>query len=592
MRATLLATQGSPNRRELEAMQGTPLSRRLATAAREGTRVTPMYVSVTGQRVPNTHWDRYAIFFNFYKAFTKYSTAEEGTGRYNDFSAYIHSPLIYPHLLRFGIGDLVMMYEPIMSMEKNEEWQDRYGEIMHLVEAAIESKETLGAAMANQSNNDNSYHPSVNNYNSNRNNGNGNNGNGNNGNNGNGNNGYAENTGMFAPNAGENNNQNNNNDDYGYTNGHDVITGIKYIINYGNTSTVRQTPEYISWTTYVDSVQFSQWLDSFTNAQLDNLEQEIRLSLLYRFNDPLAVKLLGYVVDERSNPARRPSTTSRPNGPQTGVASFFSKPKVNRNDNRDRDAALAGLTNNPTFAAFYNALMWYDEEEYGTARFMRFRKFVQNALPSLIHTFTDEELKQLNEYAYASMTQDNRYDDLVQIISQVEIARANGMNNQRSNNGSRQTNNTEGYNNNGPMGAMAGPDGIERSLVRLNNDPRYGNFYDTLLWFDEEDYGSESFMAFQHFVQTRLRQIITTFTDEQIETIWNIILETMTNDDRYDNVTAIIGRERGRRGGARITGPINFNSLARQGSRMSRSSSRNNNTKTHRDGRRLYSRDR
>jgi hypothetical protein len=327
----------------------------------------------------------------------------------------------------------------------------------------------------------------------------------------------------------------------------------------------------MNWTTYVDSVQFTQWLDSFTNAQLDNLEQEIRLSLLYRFNDPLAVKLLEYVVDERSNPVRKPAT-SRQSGAQTGFASFFSQP-VNRNDNRDRDAALASLTNNPTFAVFYNALMWYDEEEYGTTRFMNFRKFVQNRLPSLIHTFTNEELTQLNEFAYASMTQDNRYDDLVQIISQIEIARANGMN-QRS----RQSNNTEGYNNNGPM-AMAGLDGIEQSLMRLNADLTYVNFYDTLLWFDEEDYGSEQFMAFQYFIQTRLRQIIITFTDEQIEIIWNIILETMTNDDRYDNLTAIIGRERARRGAPRITmGPVNFNALGRQGSRMSRSSSRGSNS--------------
>ena len=575
MRATLLATQGSPNTRELEAMQGTPLSRKLAQALREGTTFTPMYVSVTGQRVPNTQWDRYAVFFNFYKAFTKYSVAEEGTGRYNDFSAYIHSPLIYPHLLRFGIGDLLMMQGPIMAMEQNAEWNDRYGEIMRLVQAAIESKETLGAALANQSDNDDSYHPSVNNYNS--------NGNSNNSN-GNGNNGYAENVGPFAPNAAGNNNQNNNanNDDYGYTNGHDVISGIKYIIHYGNTSTVRETPEYISWTTYVDSVQFSQWLDSFTNAQLDNLEQEIRLSLLYKFNDPLAVRLLGYVVDERSNPVRRPRTLG-PSGPQTGFASFFPQPTVNRNDDRDRDAALAALSNNPTFAAFYNALMWYDEEEYGTGRFMRFRKFVQNALPGLIGSFTDEELTQLNEYAYASMTQDHRYDDLVQIISQVEIARANGnygMNNNEGSQGSqrsRQTNNTEGYNNNGPMGAMAGPEGIDRSLVRLNNDPRYGNFYDTLLWFDEEDYGSQHFMEFQQFIQTRLRQIIITFTDEQLETIWNIILETMTNDDRYDNITAIIGRERGRRGQRGTMGRVNFNALAREPAEMSRSRSRNSN---------------
>ena len=569
MRATLLVTQGSPNTRELEAMQGTPLTRRLAQALQEGTKFTPMYVSVTGQRVPNTQWDRYAVFFNFYKAFTKYSTAEEGTGRYNDFSAYIHSPLIYPHLLRFSLGDLLMIHEPIMSMEKNEEWGNRYGEIMRLVDAAIESKQRLGAALANQSNNDNSYHPSVNNYNSNRNNG--------NGNNGNGNNAYAENVGPFAPYAatGENNNQNNNanNDDYGYAHGHDVITGIKYIINYGNTSTVRQTPEYMYWTTYVDSVQFTQWLDSFTNAQLDNLEQEIRLSLLYRFNDPLAVKLLGHVVNERSNPARKPSTTSRPTDAQTGVASFFSQPKVNRNDNRDRDAALAALSNNPTFAAVYNALMWYDEEEYGTARFMNFRKFVQNRLPALIHTFTNEELTQLNEYAYASMTQDNRYDDLVQIISQVEIARANGMNNNQS----RQTNNTEGYNDNG-MG-MAGPDGIEQSLMRLNANPIYNNFYDTLLWFDEEDYGSESFMAFQQFVQTRLRQIIITFRDEQLEQIWNHMLQTEISDDRYDDLTSIVGRERARRGGGRVTtGRVNFNALARQGTRMSRSSSRGSNS--------------
>lgn len=564
MRATLLATQGSPNRRELEAMQGTPLTRRLAKASQEGTRFTPMYVSVTGQRVPNTNWDRYAVFLNFYKAFTNYSTAEEGTGRYSDFSAYIHSPLIYPHLLRFSVEDLFMMYRPIASMEKNEEWENRYGEIISLIDAAIESKRRLGTALANQSNNDNSYHPSVNNYNSNRNNGNGNNSNVNN----NGNN-YAENRGPFAPNAATGENNNANNDDYGYSHGHDVITGIKYIINYGNTSTVRQTPEYMYWTTYVDSVQFTQWLDSFTNAQLDNLAQEIRLSLLYRFNDPFAVRLLGYVVDERSNPVRKHST-SQPAGPQTGFASFFSQP-VNRNDNRDRDAALASLTNNPNFAAFYNALMWYDEEEYGTARFMNFRKFVQNRLPALIHTFTDEELKQLNEYAYASMTQDNRYDDLVQIISQIEIARANGMNNQ-----SRQSNNTEGYNNNGPM---AGLDGIEQSFVRLNANLTYTNFYDTLLWFDEEDYGSEQFMAFQHFVQTRLRQIIITFTDEQIETIWNIMLETMTNDDRYDNLTAIIGRERARRGTPRIKmGPVNFNALGRQGSRMSRSSSRGSNS--------------
>jgi hypothetical protein len=406
--------------------------------------------------------------------------------------------------------------------------------------------------------------------NNNGNNSNGNNSNGNNGNN-NGNN-YAENRGPFAPTGQNNENQNNNanNDDYGYAHGNDVITGIKHIINYGNTSTVRQTPEYMSWTTYVDSVQFTQWLDSFTNAQLDNLEQEIRLSLLYRFNDPLAVKLYGYVVDERSNPVRKPAT-SQPAGSQTGFASFFSQP-VNRNDNRDRDAAIAALTNNPNFAAFYNALMWYDEEEYGTARFMIFRKFVQNRLPSLIHTFTDEELKQLNEYAYASMTQDNRYDDLVQIISQIEIARANGMN-QRS----RQSNNTEGYNNNGPM-AMAGLDGIEQSFMRLNANLTYTNFYDTLLWFDEEDYGSEPFMAFQHFIQTRLREIIITFTDEQIEIIWNIILETMTNDDRYDNITAIIGRERARRGIPRITmSPVNFNAL-RQGSRMSRSSPRGSNS--------------
>ena len=566
MRATLLATQGNPNRRELEAMQGTPLTRRLAKAAQEGTRFTPMYVSVTGQRVPNTQWDRYAVFLNFYKAFTKYSTAEEGTSRYNDFSAYIHSPLIYPHLLRFSVEDLFIMYQPIASMERNEEWENRYGEIISLIDAAIESKQRLGTALANQSNNDNSYHPSVNN--------------GNNGNNSNGNengNNYAENMGPFAPNAsGQNNeNQNNaNNDDYGYTHGHDVITGIKYIINYGNTSTVRQTPQYMSWTTYVDSVQFAQWLDSFTNAQLDNLEKEIRLSLLYRFNDPLAVKLLGYVVDERSNPVRK-SATSRPTASQTGFASFFSQP-VNRNDNRDRDAALAALTNNPNFAAFYNALMWYDEEEYGTARFMNFRKFVQNRLPALIHTFTNEELTQLNEYAYASMTQDNRYDDLVQIISQIEIARANGMNNNQR---SRQSNNTERYNNdnNGPM-AM-GPNGIEQSFMRLNANPIYRNFYDTLLWYDEEDYGSEPFMAFQQFVQTRLRQIIITFTDEEIEIIWNIILETMTNDDRYDNATAIIGRERARRGTPRITmGPVNFNALGRQGSRMSRSSSRGSNS--------------
>ena len=577
MRATLLITQGSPNIRELEAMQGTPLSRRLAKAVNEGTRFTPMYVSVTGQRVPNTNWDRYAVFLNFYKAFTKYSTAEEGTARYSDFSAYIHSPLIYPHLLRFSQEDLFMMYQPIAGMERNEEWVNRYGEIIRLIDAAIESKQRLGAALANQTNNDNSYHASVNNYNSNRN-SNLNNANGNNanGNNANGNN-YAENMGPYGPNAPQNNNQNNNqnnqNDDYGYTHGHDVITGIKYIINYGNTSTVRQTPEYMSWTTYVDSVQFAQWLDSFTNAQLDNLEKEIRSSLLYRFNDPLAVKLLGYVVDERSNPVRRPAA-SRPSG-QTGFASFFSQPKVNRNDNRDRDAALAALSNNPTFASVYDALMWYDEEEYGTERFMRFRKFIQNRLPALIHTFTNEELRQLNEYAYASMTQDNRYDDLVQIISQVEIARANG-NNGMNDNQSRKTNNTEGYN--GPM-AMAGPDGIDQSLMRLNANSTYENFYDTILWFDEEDYGSESFMSFQQFVQTKLRQIIITFRDEQLEQLWNHMLQTGISDDRYDDVTSIVGRERARRGVGRVTtGRVNFNALARQGSRMSRSSSGSNST--------------
>jgi hypothetical protein len=654
MRATLLATQASPNRRELEAMKGTPLSRRVERAEREGERVTPMYVSVTGQRVANTHWDRYAIFRNFYSAFTKYSIADEGTGRYSDFSAYIHSPLVYPHLLRFSLDDLLMMYQPLMAMEKNEEWENRYGEIIRLIDAAIESRQRLGAAMepqSNNENNENSYHPSENENN----NDNGNNRN--NGNNGNNNeNGYAPNAGPYAPGATAENNNNNSNDDYGYAHGHDVITGIKYIVNYGNTSTVTQTPEYASWTTYVDSVQFAQWLDSFTNAQLDALEQEIRFSLLYINNDPLARAILQKVIDERNSPNRRPPATS---AAQTGFASFFSQPSRQVEDDREKDAALEALTNNPSYDTFYTALRWFDEENNGTHRYMRFRKFVQNQLPSIIHTFTDEELTQINNCAYESLTTDQRYDDLVQIISQIEIARANGnygngMNeNQRNNqyngnygngmnrnqvNGSQKTNNTEGYNNNNngmnfdstaqqgwssrQLGAradelssraalasaalgytgrapMARPFGqpslqlvgvhspqqtmamgrsadLEDSLTRLTAYPGYRQFYDALKWFDKEDYGSRSFMAFQEYIQTIFRNIITSFTDEQLDKIWNHMLETDVSDDRYDNLAEAIGRERRRRGGARVTtGRVNFNALAAENPARARSGSRN-----------------
>jgi hypothetical protein len=573
----------------------------VARAESEGQRVTPMYVSGTGQRVANTHWDRYAVFRNFYTAFTKYSIAEEGTGRYSDFSAYIHSPLIYPHLLRFSIDVLLMMYQPVIAMEQNENWRDRYGEIMRLIDAAIESRQRLGAAMAPQSNNENnenSYHPSENGNNSNENNGNnGNNGNGNNGNGNNGRyennneNGYAPNVGPYAPGAAaeNNNNNNNNNDDYGYAHGHDVITGIKYIVNFGNTSTVTRTPEYASWTTYVDSVQFAQWLDSFTNAQLDALEQEIRFSLLYRNGDALAAAILQKVIDERNSPNRRPVTTS---AAQTGFASFFSQPNGQVQNDRERDAALEALTNNPSYDAFHTALMWFDEEDTGTQRYMRFRKFIQNRLPAIIHTFTDEELTQLNNYVYESLTTDQRYDDLVQIISQIEIARAggnygNGMNeNQRNNgnnNGSQRTNTTGGYNNNNNMGnqgyagyagqADAGTTDLEDSLTRLNTNSGYRQFYDALMWFDEEDYGSQSFMAFHQYIQTRLRNIITSFTDQQLDQIWNYMSETEQTDDRYDDLAGAIGKERKRRGGGRVTtGRVNFSELAREGRHHSKGS--------------------
>ena len=580
MRATLMATQSNPNRRELEAMQGTPTGMRgmtptvasgweVARRNREG--AAPMYVSVTGQRVANTKWDRYAVYINFYRAFTKYSVAKTGTSVYDDFYAYIHSPLIYPHLQRFSLEDLGLLYRNIDAIQRSEVWEDRYGEIFRLIGLTIDSKETLGEALANQANNNNDYDPNENNnYNSNGNNlSNNSNENGNNGNlNGNG---YAANTGPFVPNAEE-----------AYSNGGDVINAIKYIVNFGNTFAVIQTPTYQAWDTYVDSVEFSQWLDSFTNAQLDNLHREITDSLVYKHNDPLARRILRYVVDERSSPTRRPPTApySDPGAAaasQAGFGSMFAQPNINRNDNRDRDAALAALTNNPNFAAIYNALMWYDEEDYGTARFMYFRKFVQNILPGLIGSFTNEELTQLNEYAYASMTQDNRYDDLVQIISQIQIARANGNYGMNENQRSRQSNNTEGYNNdNGPM---AGPDGIAQSLMRLNGNSTYENFYDTLMWFDEEDYGSDLFEQFQIFLQTRFRQIITQFTDAQIQNIWKFMYESGNNDDRYDNLTAIIGRERARRGGQRLTPDrVNFNALSRQGTRMGSASSRNSNS--------------
>ena len=656
-RACLFATQGSPNRRELDAMKGTPLSRRLSQAAREGERVRPLYVSVRGQAVANTKWDRYAVFVKFYAAFTQYSIAEPGTGRYNDFSAYIHSALVFPHLDRFTLENLQFLHAGIDGIPRSQDWTDRYGELMRLVELSIHSKRTLAATMENQSNNENSYHPSENNnINSNGNNNNNNNGNGNgngaaNYNNNNGN-GYAPNAGPFAPGAAaaENNNDENN-DDYGYAHGHDVITGIKYIVNFGNTETVKRTPEYASWLTYVNSVQFAQWLDSFTNAQLDGLEQEIRFSLLYRNNDPLAAAILQKVIDERNSSNRRPPTTS---AAQTGFASFFSQPNGSAGTDRERDAAFAALRNNPGFKEFYDALMWFDEEPNGTQHFINFRRFIQNSLPSIIGTFTDAELTQINDYAFESLNTDDRYDDLVQIISQVEIARANygngRMNENERNNGSQRSNNTEGYNNNNGMNSasmaqqgrhaaalsaaalgrlgshasalgsqaselsrqaslasaalgytgqapMATPwgqtpqthqvqlqwgqaaDGIEASLARLFANANYENFYDSLMWFDEEDYGSQSFMAFQQYIQTRLPQVITRFTDEQIDVIWNYMSETEISDDRYDDLAGVVGKERKRRGGGRLTtGRVNFNALARQNSRAGRPRSRSRNS--------------
>uniref|UniRef100_A0A6C0D2X8 Uncharacterized protein n=1 Tax=viral metagenome TaxID=1070528 RepID=A0A6C0D2X8_9ZZZZ len=619
MRATLLATQSSPNRRELDAMQGTPLSRRLAQALREGTRVTPMYVSGTGQRVANTHWDRYAVFMNFYKAFSKYSIADPRSGRYNDFSAYIHSALVYPHLLSFTLQNLVMMQQQIINLERNERWEERYGEIARLLDAAIESKQRLGAAMEPQSNNEgseNSYHPSQNSINSN---GNGNN-NENNGNarySNNNRNGFAPNAGPFAPAlaaAPNQANNSNNDDDYGYSHGHDVISGIKHLINYGNPYAIGDTTEYASWLGYVDSVQFAQWLDSFTNAQLDDLHQSISTSLLYRTGNPLAQTLLDKVMDERRSVNRRPPAAAAAQSgfnAQTGVASFFGKPSITsqsretretreQEDQREKAEAFALLVNNPSFDAFLDALRWYDEEPSGTTYFMQFRGFIQNRLPSIIGSFTDEELTQINDFAFNSLTTDHRYDDFVQIISQVEIARATGnygMNenqrNENENGGSQRTNATEGYNsNNGSMSHQAqqveaqwhpstshsqaaasqwgqrneGEDNIRVSLQRLYANPNYVNFNDTLVWYDEEDEHTREFNEFQHFITTRLPQIIHTFSNEEIDEIWQHMLQTMTNDTRYDNLAAVIGRERHRRGQGAVTTRPNFNALAREGS--------------------------
>ena len=680
MRATLMATQSNPNRRELEAMQGATeeMIRTASATEREIVRgwerrrgegrgqsaAEPMYVSLTGQRVANTQWDRYAVFRHFYSAFTKYSVSRPGTPKYDDFSAYIHSPLIYPHLQRFSLDDLGMMFRNVESLPRNQEWTDKYEEIMRLIGITIDSKEALGNALANQSNNENSYHPNENNnYNSNgNNNGNENQGNqGNQGNRGNQRNlneyGYAPNAGPFVPEAGA---------EEAYTNSHDVIAAIQYIVNYGNTFAVIHTPTYIAWETYVDTEEFSQWLDSFTNAQLDNLHREITQSLVYKHNDPLARRILQRVVEERHSSGRRTLAVpyEESAAASAGLGTMFAQPAL-RDDDRDRDAALAALKNNPDYEAFYNALMWFDEEDYGTARFMAFRRFILDVLPSILYTFTDQEISQATEFIYSSRTTDQRYNELAEILTSAEIGRANGnygngMNNQMNGTPrSYHSNNTQGYNNNTGLNAesmrqqglhaaelsaralghtgkapmaksmsrqgshaalasaalgytgnapmathwgqspqlhhvelqlpraqptMAAEDGIERSLMRLNTNSNYGNFYDSLLWFDEEDYGTSSFRAFQQYVRNRLPQLITRFTDEQNDEIYDVLIQTGISDDRYDDLAAILGRERGRRGQRASTSRVNFNALSRQNSRgaraarASRSSSRNSNS--------------
>ena len=109
-------------------------------------------------------------------------------------------------------------------------------------------------------------------------------------------------------------------------------------------------------------MQFAQWLDSFTNAQLDDLQQSISTSLLYRTGNPLAQTLLDKVMDERRSVNRRPPAAAAQAGfnAQTGVASFFGKPSATsqpretreQEDQREKAEAIALLINNPSFDAF------------------------------------------------------------------------------------------------------------------------------------------------------------------------------------------------------------------------------------------------
>ena len=446
VRAALIGTQTNMSTRQLAALKPTLVS---------GMR--GMNAAMNRAWTISTEWDRYADFETFMQAFQDYSQRATTDPQYIQFKRYINSGVIQGHLNNFTYEQLAEIYG-IMDYEPDDDWRQGYTKLFDLVDSTMTQPRFTENYNENGAYNNN-YVPNGNGNNGNGNNGNGNNGNGNNGNgnNGNGNNGNNAN--------GSNGNNNYEPEEFeGYQGWDDLTADLYSMVDYYDLSTVTRTATYRNWLDYVDG--------EFEHSQLPNFSQ----------------------------------------GQLTGLLTHLQRSR---------------MTNDPLI----------------------------------------ERIKE-------------------KIISEQTVREAG---NNWGNNGSQRTNNTEGYNNENSMGShaalasagqrsmgepmdmnMGRTHGMEDSLTRLNSDSNYGQFYDTLLWFDEEDYGSRQFEAFQQYIQTRLPLIILRFTDAQIQTILDVIYTSGTGDDRYENLVRVIGRENGRRG--KPAGRVNFNELARRGTRMSRNS--------------------
>ncbi len=368
-------------------------------------------------------------------------------------------------------------------------------------------------------------------------------------------------------------------------------------------------PQYIQFQRYINSGEIQGHLDNFTYEQL----VEIYGIMDYEPDDDWrqGYSKLFDLVDATMS---QPRFTENYN--ENGEYNNNYVPNENRNSrNGNNNYGNNNNVNNyepeifegyygwdDLTADLYSMVDYYDLSTVTTtATYRNWLDYVDGGFEhNLLPTFSHEQLTELlRRLQNSRMTNDplvKRIKD--KIISEQAVREAGNNGSQQS----RQTNNTEGYNMNNnyaaqgshaalaaaqgysgqySMGepAMRRMHGMEESLQRLNTSSNYGQFYDTLLWFDEEDNGSRQFEAFQQYIQTRLPQIILTFSDAQIERIYNIMHESGTDDGRYENLARVIGRERGRRGQP-VTGRVNFNALARQGSRISRSSSGSKGSKS------------